>query len=39
MPQRYKFTGREWDSESGTQNSRERQYRPQWGRFLSVFVK
>ncbi|MBI4707333.1 MAG: RHS repeat-associated core domain-containing protein [Candidatus Omnitrophica bacterium] len=34
VPQRYKFTGREWDSESSTQHSRERQYRPQWGRFL-----
>ncbi|MBI4834412.1 MAG: RHS repeat-associated core domain-containing protein [Planctomycetes bacterium] len=33
VPQRYKFTGREWDSESGTQHSRERQYRPTWGRF------
>ncbi|MBI4707327.1 MAG: RHS repeat-associated core domain-containing protein, partial [Candidatus Omnitrophica bacterium] len=34
VPQRYKFTGREWDSESSTYNYRPRQMRPSWGRFL-----
>ncbi|MBI4707329.1 MAG: RHS repeat-associated core domain-containing protein [Candidatus Omnitrophica bacterium] len=33
VPQRYKFTGREYDSESSSLHYRDRQYRPTMGRF------